>query len=69
MNHNKAENKNPWYQLVYSLYFRGDNTIETAKLQGALDGRELYPELKFQSLEEYAQELYAATELPDTSAS
>jgi hypothetical protein len=31
-----------------------------AKSQGALDGRELYPELKFQSLEEYAQEFYAA---------
>ena len=70
MNHNKVENKkNPWYQLMYSLYFRGDNTIETAKSQGALDGRELYPELKFQSLEEYAQEFYAATELPATSAS
>jgi hypothetical protein len=54
---------------MYSLYFRGDNTIETAKSLGALDGRELYPELKFQSLEEYAQEFYAATELPHTSAS
>jgi hypothetical protein len=53
---------------VYSIYFRGDNTVETAKLQGALDGRELYPELKLQSLEEYAQEFYAA-EVPTTGAS
>jgi len=69
-NNNDAEHgQNLWYQLAYSLYFRGDNTIETAKSQGALDGRELYPELKFQSLEEYAQEFYAATELPATSAS
>jgi len=70
VNHNKAENKkNPWYQLMYSLYFRGDNTVETAKSQGALDGRALYPELKYQSLEEYAQEFYAATELADASVS
>jgi len=66
---NQAENKkNPWYHLVYSLYFRGDNTVETAKLQGALDGGELYPELKLQSLEEYAREFYAA-EQPATGAS
>jgi len=53
---------------MYSLYFRGDNIIETEKSQGALDGKELYSELKFQSLEEYAQEFYAAAEL-DTGAS
>jgi hypothetical protein len=46
---------------MYSLYFRGANTIETAKFHAALDGRELYPELKFQRLEEYAQEPYATT--------
>ncbi|KIM82049.1 hypothetical protein PILCRDRAFT_8280 [Piloderma croceum F 1598] len=68
-NHTTAENKkNRWYQLAYSLYLRGDNTVETAKLQGALDGRVLYPELKLQSLEEYAQEFYAA-ELTATGAS
>ena len=68
MNHHEAPYRTKlWYQLVYSYYFRGDNTIETAKSQGALDGRALYPELKFQSLEEYAQEFYAAAEI-DTSA-
>lgn len=54
---------------MYSLYFRGDNTIETAKSHGALDGRELYPELKFQRLEEYAQEFYATTWHSDNGAS
>lgn len=33
--------RNNSYQLVYYLYFRGDNTIETTKSQGALDGKEL----------------------------
>lgn len=47
------------YQV--SLWIRGDNTVENAKKPEygeALDARELYPELKLNSLEEFAKEFY-----------
>jgi len=48
------------YQL--SIYIRGDNTVENAKREeygSALDARELYPDLKLKTLEEFAKEWYA----------
>ena len=46
---------------MYSMWVRGDNTIENAKKAeygSALDARELYPDLKPKSLEEYYREVY-----------
>lgn len=45
-------------EYAYSIYVRGDNTVEHAKSLGALDARELYPDLKPPSLEEYAKAFY-----------
>lgn len=48
------------YQL--SIHIRGDDTVENAKKEeygNALDARELYPDLKVISLEEYAEEFYS----------
>lgn len=47
-------------QYLYSIYFRGDNSVKTAKSLGALIAQELYPDIKFQSLEEFAKEFYAS---------
>lgn len=49
-------------QYFNSLYVRGDNTVENAKKEeygGALDARELYPDIKLRSLEDYAKEYYS----------
>ena len=54
------------YDYWYSLWVRGDNTVENAKKgeygASALDARELYPDLgkELRSLEEYARELYSS---------
>lgn len=51
-----------YFQYVYSLFVRGDNTVENAKKAeygAALDARELYPNLKPKSLEDFAKEYYA----------
>lgn len=40
------------------MYFAGHNTTEIARSQGALIGKELYPDLKFRSVEEYAKKFY-----------
>ncbi|KAI5118180.1 hypothetical protein M0805_008421 [Coniferiporia weirii] len=48
-------------EYMLSIWVRGDNTIENAKKEefgGALDARELYPDLKVRTLEEGAKELY-----------
>ncbi|KAI5118178.1 hypothetical protein M0805_008419 [Coniferiporia weirii] len=48
-------------EYMLSIWVRGDNTIENAKKEefgGALDARELYPNLKVRTLEEGAKELY-----------
>lgn len=42
-----------------SLFIRGDNTPARAKELGALDARELYPDLRVQSLHDYTKEFYA----------
>jgi hypothetical protein len=41
-----------------SLYFRGDNTLAHAKELGALDARDLYPEVQVKTLRSYAEEYY-----------
>ena len=51
-------------QYAYSIWVRGDNTIENAKKPeygGALDAKELYPDLvkELRSLEDYAKEFYS----------
>ena len=48
-------------EYLYSIYVRGDNTVENAKRLGALDARELYPDIKPASLEEHAKALYRST--------
>ena len=50
-------------EYIWSIWVRGDNTVENAKKPEygeALDARELYPDLKLRTLEDYAKELYAA---------
>jgi hypothetical protein len=48
-----------WAQYQYSIYIRGDNCAKAAKSLGVLDVQELYPDMKFQSLEDFAKEFYA----------
>ncbi|KAI5118179.1 hypothetical protein M0805_008420 [Coniferiporia weirii] len=53
----------PYSQYMISIWIRGDNTVENAKKEefgGALDARELYPDLKVRSLEEVAKEFYSS---------
>jgi hypothetical protein len=45
------------YQL--SIYIRGDNTVANAKAAGALDARELYPDVQMTSVEDFAKDFYA----------
>jgi len=48
-------------EYLLSFYIRGDNTVENAKKPeygGALDARELYPNLKVTPIEEVAKALY-----------
>jgi len=48
-------------EYLLSLYIRGDNTMENAKKPeygGALDARELYPNLKIMTIKEVAKALY-----------
>ena len=46
------------YEYAYSRYLRGDNTLENAKAQGALDARELYPDFKPVTLTHFAEGFY-----------
>ncbi|TDL14037.1 NAD-binding protein [Rickenella mellea] len=49
------------HEYEYSYWVRGDNTIENAKKPeygNALDARELYPDIKPHSLEDYARQFY-----------
>ncbi|KAL5514229.1 hypothetical protein ACEPAG_2317 [Sanghuangporus baumii] len=51
-------------EYVYSLWVRGDNTVENAKKKeygGALDARELYPEIgkELKTIEDFAKEFYS----------
>jgi hypothetical protein len=45
-------------ECAYSIYIRGDNTIANAKKAGALDVRELYPDMSPKLLEDFAKEFY-----------
>jgi hypothetical protein len=49
-------------EYMYSIYCCGDNTLERAKVAGALDARELYPDFKPVALEECAKQFY--TKIP-----
>lgn len=49
----------------YSLHVLGENTLENAKRLGYLDARELYPDIRTTTLEEFAQEFYAAEDPTD----
>ena len=44
-------------QYQYSWGIRGDNTPEHAKYLGYLDGKELYPDVKTISFEDYVKDL------------
>lgn len=51
-----------FWEYMYSVYVRGDNTIENAKKDeygGALDAKELYPDLKLISFTDCAKEFYS----------
>ncbi|TDL23569.1 NAD-binding protein [Rickenella mellea] len=51
-------------EYEYSFWVRGDNVIENAKRPeygGALDARELYPDIKPRRLIDFAQSLYAGS--------
>ena len=50
------------YGYINSIWLRGDNTVESAKKPeygGALDARELYPDLRLRTVLDYVKELYA----------
>lgn len=52
------------YQYMQSAWIRGDNTLENAKRPeygGALDARELYPDIKVRTLEQAMREVAAST--------
>lgn len=49
-------------EYMLSVYVRGDNTVQNAvkpEYGGALDGRELYPDLKVKSFREFAKWWYS----------
>lgn len=46
-----------WYQYLMSWGVRGDNTPEKARFLGYLDAKELYPDLKWRTLEAVAREV------------
>ncbi|OBZ72583.1 hypothetical protein A0H81_07784 [Grifola frondosa] len=45
-------------QYQYSIHILGEDTLENAKALGYLDVKELYPDLAFPSLEDYAKDFY-----------
>ena len=48
-------------QYHHSKYIRADNTIENAKYLGYLNARELYPDFKPISFEQFVKDLLAGT--------
>ncbi|OCH87804.1 NAD-P-binding protein [Obba rivulosa] len=46
-------------QYVYSMFILGENTLQNAKALGALDVRQLYPDVVPQKLEDFAKDFYA----------
>ena len=52
-------------QYQNSIYLRGDNVLSAALSRGALDARELYPEVPFPILREEAKKFYSNPPVPD----
>ncbi|KAL1679502.1 hypothetical protein EV122DRAFT_263509 [Schizophyllum commune] len=51
-------------EYAYSMWYRGDNTVERAVQDGALDARALYPDRAVLSLDEFAQSWYGNMLVP-----
>ncbi|CCM04174.1 uncharacterized protein FIBRA_06336 [Fibroporia radiculosa] len=47
-------------EYIISLHFLGENSLENAKALGALDAKELYPDVATNSFEEYASKFYSS---------
>jgi len=47
-----------WFGYMHSIHFLGENTLANAKALGALDVRELYPDLLPSSFEKWAPKFY-----------
>lgn len=43
---------------LFSVFVRGDNTVEAAKSMGILDARVLYPDVEVEPLDEFAKKYY-----------
>ncbi|KAF9807907.1 hypothetical protein IEO21_08024 [Rhodonia placenta] len=52
-------------QFMISMHILGENSLENAKALGALDVRELYPDIVPQKLGDFAQTFYQAPSLPN----
>ncbi|TRM70568.1 hypothetical protein BD626DRAFT_390725 [Schizophyllum amplum] len=52
----------------YSMYIRGDNTVAKAKAAGALDFKELYPDVKAPTFEEFMDAFYESPYVPYADA-
>lgn len=46
------------YEYPWSKYVRGDNTVKNAVSLGALDVQKLYPDISFESFEEFTDDFY-----------
>ena len=47
------------YQYMLNMYVLRENSLENAKKLGYLDVRELYPDIKPTTFEEYAKQAYS----------
>ncbi|KAL1686238.1 hypothetical protein GGG16DRAFT_64644 [Schizophyllum commune] len=48
------------HEYWYSMHIRGDNVVEKAKELGALDFKELYPDVQTPSFEEFVKGVYSS---------
>ncbi|KAL1671623.1 hypothetical protein EV122DRAFT_226244 [Schizophyllum commune] len=48
------------HEYWYSMHIRGDNVVKKAKSLGALDFKELYPDVQTPSFEEFVKGVYAS---------
>lgn len=48
-------------EYMISMHFLGENSIANAKKLGALDAKELYPDLAATPFKEFAKNFYAGT--------
>ncbi|KAL1744115.1 hypothetical protein HDZ31DRAFT_82922 [Schizophyllum fasciatum] len=51
-------------EYAYSMWYRGDNTVEKAVQDGALDARVLYPDQKAKGIVEFAEGWYPTLNVP-----